>query len=39
MHFVVDGETEIAVALEPATFVAQGTFVGRCMELAGIGGD
>lgn len=36
MHFVAAQGEGLAVALEPAAFVAHQTFVGECMRLAGI---
>lgn len=38
MHFVADQGEGIAVALEPAAFIAHETFIGECMRLAGIAG-
>ncbi|MBX0293520.1 DUF7522 family protein [Haloarcula nitratireducens] len=39
MQFVASDAEGIAVALDPAAFVAQRTFVARCMEEAGFGYD
>jgi hypothetical protein len=36
MHFVANRGEGLAVALEPAAFVAHETFIGECMRLAGI---
>mgnify|MGYP000574978612 CR=1 FL=1 len=36
MHFIVGEGEGVAVAMEPETFVAERTFVGRCMEVAGL---
>lgn len=36
MHFVATQGEGLAVALEPAAFVAHETFIGECMRLAGI---
>lgn len=32
MHFIVEDGEGVAVSLDPEAFVAQGTFVGRCLE-------
>jgi hypothetical protein len=36
MHFVADERQGVAVALDTETFLAQSTFVGRCLEIAGL---
>jgi len=36
MHFIVSEGEGVAVAMEPETFVAERTFIGRCMEKAGV---
>jgi hypothetical protein len=38
MHFVHDDGEGIAVGVEPAAFVSQRTFVGKCLERAGLDG-
>ncbi|MFC7079902.1 DUF7522 family protein [Halorussus caseinilyticus] len=36
MHFVADERQGIAVALDTETFLAQSTFIGRCLGVAGL---
>ena len=38
MHFVADERQGIAVALDTETFLAQNTFVARCLSVAGFDG-
>lgn len=38
MHFVRDDGAGIAVGIEPAAFVSHRTFVGKCLERAGLDG-
>jgi hypothetical protein len=36
MHFVADERRGVAVALDTETFLAQSTFIGQCLEVAGL---
>ena len=36
MHFVADERQGVAVALDTETFLAQSTFIGQCLEIAGL---
>jgi hypothetical protein len=36
MHFVADARQGVAVALDTETFLTQSTFIGRCLEIAGL---